>query len=126
MESIIEDQIIDHLTTNKLIRETQFGFMKRRSCLLNLLTYLEELTNNIDNDTPVDVIYLDYSKAFDRVPHQRLKIVLMAHGINGKTLDWIMAWLKERTQYVSLEGSSSTTEEVVVLDVMGSDPYFNI
>ena len=113
MEGLIKDQLIDHLTNQKLIKGTQFGFMKRRSCPLNLLTYLEIITTLIDNGKPVDIIYLDYSKAFDRVPHQRLKLVLEAHGITGQTLGWIMNWLKGRTQFVKINGCKSNRQDVL-------------
>ena len=113
MESMIKDTIVDHLSRNKLIYKTQFGFMQRRSCLLNLLTYLEQLTKELDKGSSIDVVYLDYSKAFDRVPHERLRIILKAHGIRGKTLNWIMGWLKDRTQYVRLNGKSSNLESVL-------------
>ena len=113
METILKEQIVDHLTKHSLIKPTQFGFMKKKSCLLNLLTYLENLTSLVDSGEQVDVVYLDFSKAFDKVPHRRLKNVLIAHGINGKTLNWIMAWLKDRKQYVKINDSMSPTGEVI-------------
>ena len=72
MESIIRDSIVFHLTENKLINSSQHGFMSRKSCLTNLLEYLEVLTSLVDAGHSVDVIYLDFAKAFDKVPHQRL------------------------------------------------------
>ena len=84
--------MVDHLANNRLILPSQFGFMKRKSCLLNLLTYLEDITREVDQGNPVDIIYLDYAKAFDKVPHKRLIKVLSNHGIRGKTLEWIKNW----------------------------------
>ena len=55
-----------------LINESQHGFMKGRSCLTNLLEYLETVTKLLDEGVPVDIIYLDFAKAFDKVPHARL------------------------------------------------------
>ena len=52
--------------------DTQHGFSKGRSCLTNLLNYLEQVTKYVDESNPVDVLYLDFSKAFDKVPHKRL------------------------------------------------------
>ena len=58
--------------------------MAKKSCLSNLLVYLEDLTSLVDQGLPVDVIYLDFGKAFDSVPHQRLLSKMRAHGIKGK------------------------------------------
>ena len=72
MESIIKDKIVEHLQVFNLINDSQHGFMKGRSCLTNLLEYLETVTKLLDEGVPVDVIYLDFAKAFDKVPHARL------------------------------------------------------
>ena len=65
LESIIHDSIVTHLTEQNLINTSQHGFTKHRSCLTNLLEYLETLTSLIDAGHNVDVFYLDLSKAFD-------------------------------------------------------------
>ena len=52
--------------------------------LTNLLVFMEEVTNCLDSGFPVDVIYLDFQKAFDKVPHRRLILKLLAHGFGGK------------------------------------------
>ena len=67
-----------HLSKYNMILKSQHGFLKGRSCLTNLLTFLEDVT-----EFPVDVIYLDFAKAFDNVPHYRLIRKLAAHGIRG-------------------------------------------
>ena len=85
----MRDAILDHLYSKKLIRETQHGFTKGKSCLTNLLKFLEEVTKYVDEGNPVDVLYLDFtifSKAFDKVPHKRLVEKVKAHGI-GSTGD---------------------------------------
>ena len=87
--------------------------MSGRSCLTNLLEYLEHITELLDNQKPVDCIYLDFEKAFDKVPHQRLTIKLEKLGIDGKILSWIEHWLCDRTQRVILNGSSSQWRTVV-------------
>jgi hypothetical protein len=66
MESIIKDEIFEHLEKHNLIKDSQHGFTKGRSCLTNLLEFLEEITRVIDSGKPVDVIYLDFAKAFDK------------------------------------------------------------
>jgi hypothetical protein len=80
MESIIRDEIIRHLKKHYLIKLLHV-FWKGRSRLTNLLIYLEKVAIYIDQGLPVDSIYLDFSKAFDRVPHVRLERELKEHGI---------------------------------------------
>ena len=89
MEAIIRDAIVDHLREHELIKGSQHGFCKGRSCLTNLLTVLEHITKYVDEGYPVDVVYLDFSKAFDRVPHARLVNKLRAHGIGCTLSAWI-------------------------------------
>jgi len=59
----------------------------------------------MDDGEDVDVIFLDFAKAFDKVPHQRLLCKLDSHGIHGKLFAWIKAWLEERKQRVCINGS---------------------
>ena len=106
-ESLLRDKIVEHLEKHELIRESQHGFVKKKSCLSNLLVFMEEVTNYLDSGYPVDVIYLDFQKAFDKVPHQRLLIKLQAHGIGGNVLQWISNWLSGRKQRVILGGQVS-------------------
>jgi Reverse transcriptase (RNA-dependent DNA polymerase)/Endonuclease-reverse transcriptase len=113
MESIMKDQIVTHLERNGLINKSQHGFMTGRSCTTNLLVFLEKVTAELDKGEPVDVIYLDFAKAFDTVPHERLKRKLKAHGIGGGLLKWIAAWLRSRKQRVVLNGKESTWEDVL-------------
>ena len=68
---------------------------------------MEEVTSYFDSGYPVDVIYLDFQKAFDKVPHQRLLLKLAAHGISGNVLKWIENWLQDRKQRVVLNGQLS-------------------
>jgi len=84
--SIVRDQMIEHLEKYALIKESQHGFVKDKSCLTNLLIFMEKVTSYTDSGIPVDVIYLDFQKAFDKVPHCRLISKLKAHGITGNIL----------------------------------------
>ena len=105
LEAIIRDSIIKHLAENKLIVLSQHGFTAHRSCLTNLLEYLETLTHLVDEGHCIDIVYLDFSKAFDKVPHVRLLNVIHAHGIDGLVLNWISAWLNDRQQRVVVNDS---------------------
>ena len=76
--------MMDFLVRHKLINTSQHGFLKARSCLTNLLGgFFEEITKWVDDGSPVDVIYLDFQKAFDKVPHQRLILKLKSHGMGN-------------------------------------------
>ena len=107
LESIIARTIRNHLETFKLIKDSQHGFTKGRSCLTNLLSFFSEVYEAVDKDKAYDVVYLDFSKAFDRVPHERLIRKVEAHGIRGGLLKWIKAWLTGRKQRVSINGIKS-------------------
>jgi len=81
--------------------------------LVNLLMFVEEVANYLDSGYPVDVIYLDFQKAFDKVPHKRLTLKLAAHGIDGKLLEWIEKWLLDRKQRVVINGMFSGWKNVL-------------
>ena len=87
--------MMDFLIKHKLINPSQHGFLKARSCLTNLLCFLEEITKWLDDGSPVDVIYLDFQKAFDKVPHQRLILKLKSHGMGNSIVNWIEQWLTD-------------------------------
>ena len=78
----IRDALVLHLERNELIVNSQHGFCKGRSCLTNLLEFLDKVTGCIDTGDSVDVIFLDFAKAFDKVSHKRLLLKLKAHGID--------------------------------------------
>jgi len=65
---------------------------------------MEEVTKYVDSGYPVDVIYLGFQKAFDKVPHRRLIMKLAALGIRGNILQWIENWFSDRNQRVVLNG----------------------
>ncbi|CAM4524802.1 unnamed protein product [Lepidochelys olivacea] len=66
----------------------------------------------MDKGDPVDIVYLDFQKALDKVPHQRLLSKVSSHGIRGKVLSWISNWLKDRKQRVGINGQFSEWKEV--------------
>ena len=70
VESIIKDKMVEFFDENDLIRDSQHGFRKNRSCLTNLLKFLNVATEAFDKGEQLDVTYLDFSKAFDKVPHK--------------------------------------------------------
>ena len=90
------------------IRPSQHGFMKGRSCLANLISFYDQVTCLLDEGKAVDVIYLDFSKAFDTVPNSILLEKLAAHGLDGTALRWIKNWLNGQAQRVVVNGVKST------------------
>ena len=72
MERVIRNKIVDHMESNNLNAKEQYGFRAGQACSTKLLESMEEVTETIDRGEEVDVIYLDFAKAFDKVPHKRL------------------------------------------------------
>ena len=85
LERLIKDLMVDFLVRHKLLNPSQHGFVKARPCLTNMLCY--EITNWIDEGSSVDIIYLDFQKTFDKVPHQRLLPKLKVRGIGDSVID---------------------------------------
>ena len=113
MESILKDAIVDHLQRNCILNRSQHGFLPGKSCLTNLLEYIDTLTRIVDSGKVADILYLDFAKAFDKVPHARLVAKLRACGIDGKVLRWIQEWLSDRKQRVVLNGKASKWTSVL-------------
>ena len=113
MESIIRDDIITHMMSNNLFCNEQHGFVPGRSCVTQLLLCLEEWTDLVDQGYPVDIIYMDFQKAFDSVPHRRLIMKIKAYGIDGYVLKWLEDFLVGRRQRVVIGKDSSNWAEVV-------------
>ena len=113
LESIIRDHLLDHLMSNNLIDRNQYGFMAGKSCGTNLLDCMEDWAEALDKGYCIDVIYLDLRKAFDTVPHVRLCKKLEALGITGTCLNWIKDFLLNRKQAVNVNGSFSSSADVV-------------
>jgi len=80
-KTIIRAAVVEHLERNCLIKDSQHGFRRGRSCLTNLLEFLDKVTRSVDMSNNVDVVYLDFAKAFDKVPHCRLQKKLEAHMV---------------------------------------------
>ena len=97
LESIIVDEIVNHLQTNNLILDSQHGFRKGRSCLTNLIEFFHEMFKIYDHSRAIDILYLDFQKAFDKVPHKRLMWKIENIGrLRGRLLKWIEDSLKDR------------------------------
>ncbi|XP_065645257.1 uncharacterized protein LOC136075750 [Hydra vulgaris] len=102
MESLVTNDIVNHLSKLNLISQSQHGFVKNKACVTNLLESNDYITKCLANKNAVDVVYLDFSKAFDTISHKLLIIKLKAYGIVGDLLDWIEDFLTDRKQRVVL------------------------
>lgn len=111
-EKITRDKIVKHLEENGLLHKDQHGFRGGRSCTTQLLEVMEIWTKWLDLGLPWDVIYTDFSKAFDSVPHQRLLNKVHAYGIRGKIYNWIKDFLAERHQRVVIGNDKSSWKPV--------------
>ena len=112
MEHIVCSNILRHCDKHKIITDAQHGFRKRRSCETQLVLTIQDLAKSVGNRGQTDIILLDFSKVFDKVPHQRLLHKIHYYGITGKTYAWIMDFLKGREQRVVLDGCTSKTAPV--------------
>ncbi|KAK4810578.1 hypothetical protein QYF61_007315 [Mycteria americana] len=112
MEQIILSAITQHVQDYQVIRPSQHGFMKGRSCLTNLISFYDKVTHLVDEGKAVAVVYLDFSKAFDTVSHSILLEKLAAHGSDGCMLHWVKNWLDGWAQRVVVNGVYSSWRPV--------------
>ena len=112
LESFVRDVVQNHMEHFKLYSKCQHGFRKGRSCITQLLNVMNDFSNYINDGKTFDVIYLDFAKAFDSVPHERLLVKLRSYGIDGKLYLWIRDFLSERKQYVKVGDKVSETRDV--------------
>lgn len=113
MEKLVRNAMLKHLIENQLLSAKQHGFVYGRSCTTQLLKVLDIWTEILDNGGAIDAVYLDFAKAFDTVPHQRLLLKLAGYGISGRLLEWIKHFLTGRRQRVGVAGEFSTWREVL-------------
>ena len=112
LEHIIHSHLMYFFEDSQILCDQQHGFRKHRSCESQLLTKVQDLASGLDNQQQMDAILLDFSKAFDKVPHQRLLMKLEHYGVRGTTLQCIRSFLSDRTQKVVVEGKPSSSAPV--------------
>ena len=113
MESIVRDAMVEHMMKNNLFSNDQHGFVPGRDCITQLLVCMEIWTKMIEDGVCFDVIYTDFSKAFDSVPHERLFLKMESLGIQGDILKWVKSFLRGRTQCVNVDGAHSSWKKVI-------------
>ena len=107
LEIIILSHIMELTRKNNRFGCDQHGFQEKCSCISQLLERLNDWSQAFDEGRSVDCIYLDFAKAFDSVPHQRLILKLRQAGIRGKIIEWIQEYLNHRHQRVILKNGVS-------------------
>ena len=111
-ERIMYNRLISFLENNKILFKNQFGFRKQHSTYMALMILLDKIVKALENGEFVVGIYLDFSKAFDTVDHSILLVKLEYYGIRGIALDWFKSYLAGRKQYVTYNGTSSSTKMI--------------
>ena len=112
LEHVLTSHIMTHFDKYKILNDSQHGFRKRRGCDTQLLLTTNDLANSFYKNKQVDAVLLDFSKAFDRVPHRRLLKKFHHYGITGKIHRWIETFLTKRQQCVVLDGVQSSPVDV--------------
>ena len=108
LEHVIFSSTMKHLNSHKILTPSQHGFRSKRSCETQLIATIQGIAKNLKSGKDrVDVILLDFAKAFDKVPFQRRLLKSSFYGIRDNTLQWISSFLHGRTQQVLIEGCIS-------------------
>ena len=123
-EHIVCRHILDHVEDHKILTNLQHGFRSGRSCETQLITTTHDLLSSFNSKSQIDVAILDFSKAFDTVPHAGLLGKLEHYGIDSKILLWITNFLNNRKQRVVVDGSFSNYADVESGVPQGTVFYF--
>ena len=113
LERVLRKKLIKHIEDNKLLSNNQHAFRAGRSCVSQLLVHMEFVLHALENNKNIDVVYLDFAKAFDKVDHVILMKKVKQFGITGKIYTWIESFLANRYQQVLVENKLSRKERVV-------------
>ena len=113
LEHIISSHIMKYAEANSILSNNQHGFRARRSTETQLILTVNDIGKHLENGKLVDMSILDFTKAFDKVPHRRLIHKLCHYGMSGQIANWIQDFLSERTQRVMVEGKCSKLAPVL-------------
>jgi len=108
MEAMIKTELTKYFETTRIMSDCQHGFTKGRLCLTNLLEAFEAWTRILKGGHGIDVVFLEFRKAFDSVSHKKLIIKLQAYGIDEKMINWIEDYLTGKSMAVKVNGKLSS------------------
>ena len=111
-ERVLRAKIVEFIETENKLSNEQYGFRPGRSTITQLLVHIENIIQILEKHGNADILYLDFSKAFDKVCHQTLLRKLEGYNIKGKVLKWIESFLSDRYQKVVVQGVHSEPEKV--------------
>ena len=103
----------EHFDDNTLLSQYQHGFSSKHSCDSQLISFAHEVYDNLEHGNQTDIIVMDFSKAFDKVDHNKLIYKLSALGVHHLTTRWINSFLQCCTQRVRIDGCTSDTLPVI-------------
>ena len=120
LESVVCDSLDNHLSEEEILHPNQWGFKKGISTESLLLNLTEKWKKAPDHGYKIGIIFVDFKKAFDTVEHTVLKSKLLAAGISGKFHDWLISYISDRSQYVTINGRRSGLQIVDIGVPQGS------
>ena len=112
-EKVVRTKIVEFLDENKSFNPSQHGFRSGRSCLSQLIAHHDKILSLLEEGHNVDVVYLDFSKAFDKLDFNITLKKLHSLGISGKLGKWLFSFLTDRYQTVVVNGEKSDTAPVI-------------
>ena len=113
LEHVIHSSIMSHFDQHNILCDNQHDFQKKRSCETQLMVTIQDIAKNFSKGRQVDIILLNFSKVFNKVPHARLVPKLDFYGLRGNTYKWISSFLGDRKQQVLLENCHLSSAEVL-------------
>ena len=112
LERIVREKLLEYILDNNILPREQHGFVPKKSTVSNLIECLNDWTLNFDNNLATNIVYLDYSKCFDKVCHNKLLHKMKTYGITGSAFNWLESFLVNRVQHVKINGSLSPAARV--------------
>jgi exonuclease III len=120
LEKIVAEKLLDHLTSNNILYEHQYGFTPGKSTEQNLIQITNYITAALNNNEFCIGVFIDLKKAFDVCSHQILLSKLSRMGINGISLQWFITYLSNRTQCVDINSTMSAEKHLLLSVIQGS------